>query len=226
MRILMVLLVVMLFTVRTAHSNFTVFVGDGSPYVFNASAGTGTLPVFAYNADTDDPINLSSYSLVFDIAAGNANFSTFSGNFLGGIFPGGSSFVNNSPVGSFAAASSAVSGTVTLPTTQATALKLFDLTFSIAPTTPSGTYSFSFLPNATFFGSPVNTLSGDGSGLLNPFGVYFGTNFNEFKIEGNPVPEPTSLLLVACAGGVAAYKLRRRRRLQARVAHSPPMIVG
>jgi hypothetical protein len=228
MRYLLILLTVILCPYRDSVANFTVYVGDGDPNTnkFNVSAGTGTLPVFAYNSDLNNPISITSYSLAFFVAAGNPNFSNFTGIFSGGIF-GVQDVVSSITPGlsldtSFLAESTKNTGpAVTLPTSQAAALKLFDLTFSFPQTTTAGTYAFTFVPE---FG--LNYLSSSNQQVNSSFAIFSGTNLNEFEIEGNPVPEPTSLLLVACAGGVAAYKLRRRRRLQARAAHSSPMIVG
>lgn len=196
-------------------ANFVVRIGDGTPLVF-AAGDSAVIPVFAYSVGVQVGDNrvLNDYNLAFDFFPSGvglgADFSNFSFDFTGGFGDPGSqtweldAFADNYD---FLVAAGQLTGVNLGNHPVGTPLKLFDFKFDVDSLAQGGIYSFGLREDALSFGGDVNFLDGTG---VNSFLIL--ADGGAFEITGTPIPEPTSLLLVASAGGAVAYRLRRRRR--------------
>lgn len=191
-----------------SNADMIVVVGDGTPLTF-APGDPASIPVFAYNSSTQlTGAEMLAWNLGFSIGASpgippwvtNFNASNFLSDWDGDLQPGGG--------GNFDFLVSAFGSQTPLPESLGSALRLFDLTFTIDPTAPFGTVPLQFVPEAEDqFGQPANAVAWHDPMFENlGFGAEIGPNYGEFQV----VPEPTSFVMLSLAG-LGGYAWRRRR---------------
>lgn len=202
-----------------ASANVVIVVGnrDGSMSTFNAGS-TVTLSVWGYENpfDADFPTKVSAYDLYFDLGGdgigipGTPDFFTnlqvnFSGREL--VTGGSPEFSTNDPAADLLATNFGGASQPNLPGTLLTAKKLFDISFSVSSSTTGGIYQLAGI-------SPISKAQSDTYGYASViFQQDSGSSvFGKFQINGQEVPEPTTITLLAIglAGGVACRRFRKR----------------
>jgi hypothetical protein len=186
---------------------------------FEQGSTGNSLSVYAYTTTTDGADRfLNGYILGFDLTgSGKGVLSGFSNFTATSYAPFSSTFEFQSGLPEFdnfdflvSADDSASPNTVNLKnhTSIATAFKLFDLNFNIG-SVPPGVYTGGFIArtDAKVDGSPINDLTINGNSTSS-----FVASGGNFTVNGQEVPEPTTITLLAIglAGGVACRRFRKR----------------
>ncbi|WP_283435631.1 PEP-CTERM sorting domain-containing protein [Neorhodopirellula lusitana] len=213
-----------LLTMTSSRADFVVVIGnlDNSPISFDA--GTGSLvsvPVFAYNDNTAASFSLQAFDLAFDFGEdgfgipGSPYFTDINANFDNSVFLATSigtySLPNDSgtPTDLYAGDFVNVGDALPMPTSQATAARLFDIEFRIDATTPGAFYDLTLdLPDFQVISGP------SAAGVT--ISPATGSNLNGFTVNAVAVPEPGSMLALAglfTVGGVRRWRKKKRSSL-------------
>lgn len=232
------------------HADFFITVNsDSSTAVPNFVAGqTATISVFGHHTE-GSTIDLDGFSLGFDFTAAGSppvadgsflpsffkNFSATNSILSGGTLATFEGFVpsvtGDRPFVNFNVAVENRLGAPLLNLAANTKVKLFDLQFDIDAAAPTGTFGIFFTPNAQVIRNLPSGPSVRDYGIVTYDGGSFFDNQSESLKAAAPngfqsqfsvsaVPEPSSMVLMALAGGAGAFGAWRKRRKNASAAGS------
>lgn len=203
----------------TANAAITIRIGETSPgsaSVMEGAGGLVSLGVFA-STNKSGVTTFDSFDLFFDIGGDGTNtvapIFSFPANpvIAGAVFTNAAVNPSTADTSPIANADLQVSADRAPFTFALTETKLFDFIFNVDTNAPAGHYAVTIRDDSGFLAAINN---GGDNLLLNQPGQFTFTP-GSFSVNAVAVPEPSTVLLLACTGGAVVFNRFRTRRNKA-----------